>query len=333
LVLPVSPRLAAIGMQLYPAQRTPARLVSGVLAALLRAGLQIPVARTTLPVWQNDPLVQFIKKLAGGYGIPDFAVLAGNPSTAGRRFVLLVWKPDGQAAGIVKAGFGPAAMELIEREEEFLYRIARPVQGIPEVLDLLPNEPVRAFAMPFIEGRNPPLEPNDAVESLLAGWVNASRVLPASKVAAWNALRRACTGVTSFEKVSKEIEAGEFTEVIGHGDFAPWNIRVDSDNRCVALDWERGAMPGMPGWDWFHYLIQSALLVQRTDISSLHNRLKALLASARFQQYAQKTSIAGRERQFLLAYLHYVVHVLRPAEGLAANQDLLERLAATETSG
>ena len=34
------------------------------------------------------------------------------------------------------------------------------------------------------------------------------------------------------------------------------------DGSWVVLDWERGEPEGLPGWDWFHYVVQTGVLVE-----------------------------------------------------------------------
>src|SRR5207302_4517261 len=48
-----------------------------------------------------------------------------------------------------------------------------------------------------------------------------------------------------------------------HGDFAPWNIRLEGD-KLLVLDWEYGGAGRPPLWDLFQFVIQSAI--------ELHNR-------------------------------------------------------------
>ncbi len=93
------------------------------------------------------------------------------------------------------------------------------------------------------------------------------------------------------------------------------------------LDWERAELAGLPGWDWFHYVIQCAILVERLSTPALAQRVERLMASAPFQRYAEQGGIRGCERELLLAYLLHVVHVIKPSEGLAQTQGLFDALA------
>ncbi len=92
------------------------------------------------------------------------------------------------------------------------------------------------------------------------------------------------------------------------------------------LDWERGQLAGPPGWDWFHYVLQTAILVQKATTPAVISQAEALLGSDAFQAYAARAGIAGAERPLLLAYLVHCVEVTKPAEGLPQTQELLTAL-------
>ena len=93
------------------------------------------------------------------------------------------------------------------------------------------------------------------------------------------------------------------------------------------LDWGRGELASLPGWDWFHYLIQSGIFVGHLSVPALIQRVETLLDSAPFKQYAARAGIQGCERELVLAYLLHVVEVIKPSEGLTATAELLKALS------
>lgn len=95
----------------------------------------------------------------------------------------------------------------------------------------------------------------------------------------------------------------------------------------MVLDWERGELAGIPGWDWFHYVIQPAILVDRSPTTDLVQRIERVLSSEPFKAYSARAGIMGCERELVLAYLLHAVEVIKPSEGLAATRDLLHALA------
>jgi hypothetical protein len=52
-----------------------------------------------------------------------------------------------------------------------------------------------------------------------------------------------------------------------------------------------------------------------------------LLASGPFQDYSQRSGIAGVERELVIAYLLHCLEVIRPAEGASRTRELVEALA------
>jgi hypothetical protein len=112
-----------------------------------------------------------------------------------------------------------------------------------------------------------------------------------------------------------ELAGTRFHPALMHGDCAPWNVKV-ADGRWTLLDWERGELTGVPGWDWFHFVMQPAVLVRREPVTRLLARFEQLLAGEDFVRFAQHAGIAGSERALALAYLCYCTRVTRQADGL-----------------
>jgi hypothetical protein len=85
-------------------------------------------------------------------------------------------------------------------------------------------------------------------------------------------------------------------------------------------------LQGIPALDWFHYEIQTGILVHKSSTETLLDRLKWLIASEPFKDYARQAAIAGFEKTLLVAYLLNLVEVIKPAEGLTKSRALLEAL-------
>ena len=92
------------------------------------------------------------------------------------------------------------------------------------------------------------------------------------------------------------------------------------------LDWERCDLNGLPGYDWFHFLIQTRILVAKKSAAGLAKELMRLLDSPAFQQYAGHAGIIGVERELVLAYLLHHNEVIHPGEGRAQGRELFNAL-------
>ena len=110
-----------------------------------------------------------------------------------------------------------------------------------------------------------------------------------------------------------------------HGDFTPWNVKV-ANGRWTVLDWERGERAGVPGWDWLHFVLQPAVLVQREPLDQTLTRLERLFVSAEFIRYARRAKIIGQEWLLTAAYVIFSLRVTRQTEGAARLGPLLEAI-------
>lgn len=326
LYLPGQSRAAACALQLYPAQTPPARLAKSVLRAAFQVHLPVPLERVSVPMDAGDAFVRFLSKLAGGK--PVIAILAGNPDAEGRRFTILVFTDDGTPRAVVKAGNTEAARRLIAREEEFLRAVPESLRrGLPVVRDSFASGDVRAMAMDFVAGDSPRGLVRERLASLLSSWLNPATRVSLGEIPAWQRLMQ---HDSSLAKLSSQRVA----PAMMHGDFAPWNVKVSSrDGAWTVLDWDRGERVGVPGWDWFHFEIQNAVLVRRWPAGKLAAWVAGLLGSVEFRQYGERAGIWDCREELVEAYLIYAAEVLRPTEGAGRLRELRAQLALARGGG
>ena len=87
-------------------------------------------------------------------------MLLGNPRTAGRRFVLLVFDRDGRPVRVVKAGVGSErALELIQNEAAFLKTVPSPILHAPVMDGTFADDGIAALALEYIAGPTPGSKP------------------------------------------------------------------------------------------------------------------------------------------------------------------------------
>ena len=330
LLLPVHPRPAAATMDLYPAQTGRARAARSVLRGLLRASLPVGTERVSLAISPADPFVRFLASLAGEPApeLPGLGILAGNPASDGQRFLLLVFDANQRPAAVVKAGLSQRARTLIEQEESFLAGVPGKTNAVPRLCAQFESPRLRALALDFFPGESPRPRQEAAIPGLLGSWVSPERNVALSDTPDWKRLESAASANALFSVIAGQLRGRMVHPAMHHGDFAPWNIKVSPTGVWTVLDWERGELAGVPGWDWFHYVIQTGILVGRLPASALVERVESLLGSDPFQQYAARGGILGCERDLVLAYLLHVVEVIKPAEGLAPARELLNALSA-----
>ena len=330
LLLPCQRRAAVVSLRLYPAQTPRARAARAILSGLLRAAAPFGAKRITFTVSADDPFAQFLSSLAGGpkRGLPMLGVLAGNPASDGQRFLLLVFDARQVPVAVVKAGLSERAKSLIEKEESFLAAVPPNTGGVPRLRAVFQYSRLRALALDFFAGDSPRPRDEGALPELLSSWVDPQRTIALDQSSDWVRLKSAAAANELFGLLARRLRGRTFRAAIQHGDFAPWNVKVSSSGAWIVLDWERGELAGIPGWDWFHYVIQPAILVERLPAPDLVRRVEVLLASGAFRSYADRAGILGCERELVLAYLLHAAEVIKPSEGLVATRDLLRALAA-----
>jgi hypothetical protein len=326
LLLPARTRLAARVLDLYPAQTLRARVARAGLRCALAAGVPWGTGRVALRVSTEAPFAQFLAGL--GAELPRLGVLAGNAATPGQRFILVVFDAKNQPVAVVKAGLTERARELVQRELTFLGIVRERTPGIPALRATFESPSRCAFALDFFPGRSPAADDPGGVSRLLTDWIDQREKMLVPNSRAWNELSAACAEHPVYHALTKKLANRVVRAAIVHGDFAPWNIKARDWGDWMVLDWERGSFGGLPGWDWFHYVIQPSLLVARDTTSASVERLERLLALPLFQFYARAGGIAGVERELALTYLLHHNEVIQPSEGLERGRALLAALAA-----
>ncbi len=320
LLLPATPRLARQALTIYPAQSLKARLAKAALGCSLQLGLFPGTQPVSLRLSPRSPFVEFLQTTAGTKNVPLLAALAGNPAAPGQRQVFLLFDDAGASQAVVKTGRGGPAAELIRAEVTALRSLPAGTPGAPQVRAEFARYDLRAFALDFCAGDSPSAADIVAPQQLLTAWLQPQREARVMELPAM--MRLASVGANDpwFAPLRAEV----VRPAVMHGDFAPWNVKVSPrDGSWTALDWERGEREGVPAWDWFHFVIQPALLVHRLAPETIADRLRTFLASAPFQTYATAARITGLENALLAAYLAHAARVIRPSEGLAGTEQLL----------
>lgn len=324
LALPLAPREAVSALRLYSPQRPAARAAAVILRTLLRFGLPTPLRVEECRISPADPFSEFLSGLSPSWATTDggLGVLFGNPRATGRRFVLMLFE-NGRAVAVVKAGVGTAAKSLVEAEARFLQSAGN--IGITAPLAVLESERVHAFAMLPFPGEAPRHSSHRDIQRVLQPWLVRTASVPLSHLSGWAKVSAACGESPVWKKNCVDASSRNVFPAITHGDFAPWNIKVHPRSGVwQVFDWERGEPLGVPGWDWLHFELQTAILVHREDLPTLHRRIDHLFAAPEFRDYTAQSGIAGLEGALLTAYLLHCVHVHPQTEGMASIKALLQ---------
>jgi hypothetical protein len=274
---------------------------------------------------EEAPFVQFLGLSRDGPGPVTFAMLLGNPNVAGRRFVLLLFDAAGRPVRVVKAGTGFEAEELIRREARFLKSFPAGLLHAPSLHGEFAGDGTTALAMEFVPGPTPGANDASPLPGILGSWLSPTSKVSFDELTIARRLFSRLGNDGISPRVLDRLRATTFRPAIHHGDFAPWNIRLDpASKRWTVLDWERGDEAGPPAWDWFHYVIQPAALVRRDSPTTILRQVDRLLHSAAFRQYAAQAEIGMAADILLLAYLWHCRDVVQQSEGMKTIRELVE---------
>ena len=295
--------LATIG--LYPAQTLRARAVRTLIYAGVFCHIPFPRKALTQEIdlahirWRGNRMPE----ITG-----EFGVLAGNPNAIGRRCIFLCFDRACKPLCIVKWGCGAAARSKISAEKRILWGNDVKRGGAPAILGYFETADQSGIVLEYIAGRTPGRRVDQEMLSRVLGqWVKNEPPTPLAEIPGWQRL----PGDDRCERAAEQ----RIVPVIYHGDFAPWNIIIDKTGVWRVLDWERGEPVGVPGWDWFHYVVQVECLVKRSRPRKVWRRLQETMAHPAFQAYAEQTRIKGIEPMILRGYCHHALELLRENRG------------------
>lgn len=231
-------------LRLYRPMRFKARLVAAGLDGAARCGLHRLVGRK---IEGTGPCEISWLRNSGELGF-----LGCNPSH-GIRAVILSQDEEGGLI-VTKLAIGPGHDSLRD-EAKKLDRFSQKHGGIPSLGGLEEGPDWTAFWTKFYAKPGPRRMRGKDVVPLLEKWRSDETVCLGS--VDWLA--------RTIEE-APEILAGKLRELVvrralGHGDFAPWNLRWDEEN-LVAVDWEWGREAGVAGLDLGHGLVAEAFLVE-----------------------------------------------------------------------
>ena len=326
LLLPARSPAADTALALYPAQSWKAKIARGGLALMQKAGALPGTSPVELQLRPDSPFVQFLCPP----GLPveelNLALLLGNPHTAGRRFVLLVFDRAGKPVRVVKAGTGSdRALQLIQNETAFLKTVPAAILHAPALRDTFAAGGIAALALDYIAGATPALDDFSGVPGLLESWLSRERAVRFGDLPAARRLAASARQDSATQHALARLSQVSVHSAIHHGDFAPWNIRIQSaSSDWMVLDWERGEPAGPPGWDWFHYVLQPEILVRRAPPAAVLQRFEKLRHNPKFVRYVAQAGIESSVDLLLLGYALHCRDITRQTEGMPTIEGLVE---------
>ena len=335
-LIPLAPRRAAVAsLSVYNPQKPLARLGKYLLGIGLRTGLAQPF----LPIQRTSsagvlPPVEAI----GGPSLQDYLsdvlgeknlLVAASLGTPGphRKPLLQLVNPRGQILGYAKVGWNEQTIELVRREEAVLNGL-RDVRFstamIPKVLHggwwngryiLVEDAPTgttkpsgHSLTDRHLEFLRDLRSAKAACQPTAAGPI-AEQLRRRIAALQERGLRYYPHLLTqALTRCLDQLGDVPVERSFKHGDFTPWNILAVRDKLFV-FDWEYAEESALPGWDLFHFILQTGVLVGGCDG-------RKILKAVRHQLETQKSLSAslresGVPRQLIAAlFFLYVADVM-----------------------
>ncbi len=299
LLIPASPtRVALSSLRLLNAQRPVARLAKALAALAITSG----AARSLLAprhgaavAAQSPELIARISSLgrflADRLGQPDLhlALSLGTPGVHRKPTVQLM-SSEGEILGYAKVGWNEATAAIVENEQRTLLRLsaAQLPAAVPRVLfaGLWEGKRLLVLSAPSAEPLPPPRTLDDRHLKLLAclARLDASRsTLPESPF--WRTLEGRTEALAfnfpffsdlvrrAMRYAQRQLGEAALPFSLKHGDFAPWNTWLLPDGRLFVFDWEYASPASPPAWDVFHFLVQTALLLDGAEPAAAVQRV------------------------------------------------------------
>jgi len=329
LLLPTTMTNVRVGLELYSAQRRLARIWRAVLPWLFRTSSAFLFERVQFETDANSEIMRFLARQSGvpAARMQAPAIKFGGVPQLRSRLVLLLCDETRRPVSVVKAGLNPAGREATNREAELLEKLPSGTLGCIRMTGRLDTPVLSAFATAYFPGASPD---NDAgMEHLFHAWLNSDLHLPLASLHTWRELaaEAAETDPDTWRILNAALRGRTVRTTLYHGDFAPWNIRAINAQNLQVYDWERGQLQGIPGWDWFHFFVQTAILARRLSVQRVAAEVEQLLQSDRFRAYAVEAGISDFVEPLLLAYLLHQKRVVKPLEGAERTSELFELLS------
>jgi len=127
-------------------------------------------------------------------------------------------------------------------------------------------------------------------------------------------------------EVEKRLGNASLPFHVCHGDFAPWNA-YKVNGKLFLFDWEYSDLESPPGWDLFHFIVQTSELLEKRTPSEIHDAvLKNEIDSQFIETYLEYIGL-GKDAIRTLFSLYLLDRLAFYASEEKASFHKLQRLA------
>jgi hypothetical protein len=269
------------GFQLYTPYSKCAQAMKRLVAGTMAGWQSWAAPQAVLGSKLALPLENLVSEITGEPR-PVFALSIGTPGLF-RKLTIQVMRLDGEILGYIK-------LPLTEEASERLRHEAKTLEYLSSFSELSPYVPKLLHAGGWGDGyivfqtgsptQGGPTEFGPLHQKFLETLWGVRRVskpghLLLKEVATrwrkaephmdslWQTL-----GAGAFAKASRELSGVNISCGIMHGDFAPWNTRLN-EGRLFVYDWEWASLEAPNSWDIHHFRVQVTSLLDKKGGSDL----------------------------------------------------------------
>jgi hypothetical protein len=279
-LLPIGNRACSLaGAQIYMPYSWRARFLKRLLLGAIRFTSGTWAWKRAL-IGSTKPLLlqQLVANLTNECDVV-FSLLLGTPGPF-RKLTIQVMRPNGAILGYIKLPLTDAAIGRVSRE-------AATLQSLSEFASLQPHIPRRLYSGEWQGGHllfvsSGPFRPGPTTfgpqhQRFLERLRNIHSVEKPGSILVREVAERWQKVELVVDPVLRELGrrslacaerdfANSLVQCgITHGDFAPWNTRLDEHGELFVFDWESAAWEAPISWDMFHFHVQTTTLLKRSN--------------------------------------------------------------------
>ncbi len=213
----------------------------------------------------------------------DYSIQSGVPG-GGQKLIVREHCGWGDRAAIWKVGQVGLPAQLVQAESQALAWLKQHGAGVlgPKLHGAGESFGARWIRMEELIGVRPGFALGDSAERFTQQLASAALWRGLIEDSPWHL--RVCAGQVAIEQVAPEVVAqtrSALEQVISHsgaveiafhpahGDFTPWNTRLDGTT-LRAFDWESFQSDAPSLFDHFHWIVQGSVLMRRQSLEKVH---------------------------------------------------------------
>jgi len=183
-------------------------------------------------------------------------------------------------------------------------------KGLPSVKEVRVEEDWACYTTPYLQGKSVEKKDQLQIIALLRNWMNHAKFQTFETSKIWQEMAdyaKSSDDPDVSKYWSQLSDVSKLTIKMGlvHGDFAPWNIKIIEDDSIHLMDWEHAIFSGPVGWDWLHYMIQMAMLVDKLPALKVLEICRDWARSAEGESFLKDAGWGEDVESWIGSYLMY----------------------------